>query len=235
MTFSFCDHLVNGDVDGQLCYLLRFWKENPALADPKASASDTLVFLGFLQQWALLLPAGTAPRLPVHGVRSTPPPESPCYSKTRPRSLTPTCPKLCNWRWPCLGCPTQVPKVAWLGPSLPGFPWWLPADTQPPTPGGSPSHHPWGRPPCCQNFLNLPPPAPVPASRPRLPQPPARSSLLGSNLTPTQGLPLARLCSPTHTGSGGADPGSAADQLVTLRDSGRVHPGPLAPLPPPHR
>lgn len=168
MTFFFCDRPVNGDVDGQLCYLLRFWKENPALADLKASALDTLVCL---QQWALLLPAGTAPRLPAHGVRSPPPPESPCYSKARPRSLTPTC--LCNWRWPCLGCPTQVPEVARLGLSLPGFPQWLPADTQRPTPGAP--HHPWGRPPCCQNFFNLPPPAPVPASRPRLPQPPACS------------------------------------------------------------
>lgn len=80
---------------------------------------------------------------------------------------------------------------------------------------------------------------PVPASWPRpglgfpshLPVP----SLLGSNLTLAQGLPLARLCSPTRTGSGGTDPGSVADQLVTLKDSGRVHPGPLAPLPPPHR
>ncbi|XP_045640594.1 uncharacterized protein LOC123783714 [Ursus americanus] len=76
--FPFFDGYVNGEVDDQLCYLLGSWKENPALAELKATASHAGVprvcaAPGSCASW---LPQ-ILPRLPVHW-----PPARSCASPT---------------------------------------------------------------------------------------------------------------------------------------------------------
>lgn len=122
-------------MDDQLCYLLGSWKENPALAELKATVSHAGVprvsaAPGSCASW---LPQ-ILPRLPVHWVRIH---KFPCYSKARQRSRTQTCPNL----W------------SWLGPPLPGFP----LRRRPPGPFTIPR----GLPLCCQHLPNLPPTYPA--------------------------------------------------------------------------
>ncbi|XP_008695104.1 uncharacterized protein LOC103668580 [Ursus maritimus] len=155
--FPFFDGYVNGEVDDQLCYLLGSWKENPALAELKATASHAGVprvcaAPGSCASW---LPQ-ILPRLPVHWVRIH---KFPCYSKARQWSLNSNLP--------------QPLKLA--GPAPP----WVP--TQPQTPW-APFTIPGGLPLCCQHLPNLPPTYPAfhasvfwSSITPRSPQPPARS------------------------------------------------------------
>lgn len=197
--FPFFDGYVNGEVDDQLCYLLGSWKENPALAELKATASHAGVprvcaAPGSCASW---LPQIL--RLPVHWVRIH---KFPCYSKARQWSLNSNLP--------------QPLKLA--GPAPP----WVP--TQPQTPW-APFTIPGGLPLCCQHLPNLPPTYPAfhasvfwSSITPRSPQPGAAphphwswgthilSLLLASDMTQDGFISACLLLcqvgyGPSHTGT----------------------------------